>query len=124
MPLGQMPALEIDGEKMGQSVAIARFLAKRFNLAGKTDIDQYRADMFTDTIDDIGRKYPWTEQDETKKVRVLWKCSRTNSALDVVYRGPHRGGTRATAGDAVGHLKAFYSVTVGEQRNISFDIMQ
>ena len=39
MPLGQMPVLEVDGVKLPQSAAIARFLAKRFNLAGKDDFE-------------------------------------------------------------------------------------
>ncbi|VDM80531.1 unnamed protein product [Strongylus vulgaris] len=30
MPFGQMPVLEIDGQKLAQSFAIARFLAKKF----------------------------------------------------------------------------------------------
>ncbi|VDM69938.1 unnamed protein product [Strongylus vulgaris] len=30
MPFGQMPVLEIDGQQLAQSHAIARFLAKRF----------------------------------------------------------------------------------------------
>ncbi len=34
MPLVQMPVLEVDGVKLPQSGAIARFLAKQSNLAG------------------------------------------------------------------------------------------
>jgi len=29
-PFGQMPVLEVDGVKLGQSYAIARFLARKF----------------------------------------------------------------------------------------------
>ncbi|CAF4266640.1 unnamed protein product, partial [Rotaria sordida] len=35
MPLGQMPVLEVDGTKLPQSLSIARFLAKQFQLAEK-----------------------------------------------------------------------------------------
>jgi len=47
---GQLPILEITDEngtvvKLAQSNTIARFLARRFNLAGKTDIEQAKAEM-------------------------------------------------------------------------------
>ena len=38
-PLGQLPYLEIDGVKLPQSIAIARFIAREFNLAGKTNLE-------------------------------------------------------------------------------------
>ena len=54
MPFGQLPVLEIDGIKIGQSITIARYLANKFNLAGKTDIEKAQADMVLDCIQDIG----------------------------------------------------------------------
>ena len=54
MPGGQLPVLEIDGEKIGQSITIARFLANKFNLTGKTEIEKAKADMILDCIQDIG----------------------------------------------------------------------
>ncbi len=48
-PTGQAPFIEIvDGDKttaLAQSVSIARFLATRFNLAGKGDIEQAEVNM-------------------------------------------------------------------------------
>lgn len=41
-PLGQMPYLEVDGVKIPQSIAIARYAAKECNLAGKTNREQVR----------------------------------------------------------------------------------
>ncbi len=38
MPLGQMPVLEVGGFKLPQSLSIARFLAKQFNLAGEDNM--------------------------------------------------------------------------------------
>ena len=53
MPGGQLPVLEIDGIKIGQSMSIARYLANKFNLAGKTDIEKAQADMIIDCIQDL-----------------------------------------------------------------------
>ena len=48
-PFGQVPVLEVtEGGKtlkLSQSLAIARFLARRFNLDGKTDFDKAEVDM-------------------------------------------------------------------------------
>jgi len=52
-PFGQVPFLEADGVKLCQSKAIARFLALKFDMAGKTDLDKARADMIVDCIDDV-----------------------------------------------------------------------
>ena len=53
MPLGQIPVLEVDGTKLPQSAAIARFLAKQFQLAGKDNLEQAKVDAVADTIGDI-----------------------------------------------------------------------
>jgi glutathione S-transferase len=52
-PFGQVPVLEADGGlKLCQSNSIARYLARKFHLAGKTDEDQARADMVVDCFED------------------------------------------------------------------------
>ena len=53
MPGGQMPVLEVDGVKLGQSMTIARFLANKFNLAGSTPLEKAQADMIVDTVTDF-----------------------------------------------------------------------
>ena len=53
MPGGQMPALEVDGVKLGQSMTIARFLANKFNLAGSTPMEKAQADMIVDCVTDF-----------------------------------------------------------------------
>jgi glutathione S-transferase len=55
---GQLPILEINENngtivKLAQSNTIARFLARRFNLAGKTDIEQAKAEMILDYFTDL-----------------------------------------------------------------------
>jgi len=74
-PLGQMPVLEIDGFKLPQSITIARFLARQFQLAGKDNFEQAMADAVVDTITDIASKVAplQRETDETKKKEAIRK---------------------------------------------------
>lgn len=51
-PFGQLPVLEVDGITLAQSNAIARLLARRFNLAGKTELDVAHVDMVVDCLED------------------------------------------------------------------------
>jgi len=69
MPLGQMPVLEFDGNKLPQSMSIARFLAKQFQLAGSDNFEQGKVDAVVDTITDVSIKLIpiYSEQDKTKK---------------------------------------------------------
>jgi len=52
-PFGQCPTLEFDGHVMCQSISIARFLANRFGLAGKSDLEKARADIVVDCVMDV-----------------------------------------------------------------------
>jgi glutathione S-transferase len=74
-PLGQMPVLEFDGVKIPQSITIARFLAKQFQLAGKDNLEQAKVDAVVDTITDlIAPVLPIRmEKDETKKKELMKK---------------------------------------------------
>ncbi|CAF3494020.1 unnamed protein product, partial [Rotaria sp. Silwood2] len=73
MPLGQVPVLEFDGVKLPQSVAIARFLAKQFYLAGKDNLEEAKVDAVVDTVGDIAVKYMSfrREEDTIKKQEAL-----------------------------------------------------
>ncbi|XP_011702075.1 PREDICTED: glutathione S-transferase-like [Wasmannia auropunctata] len=53
MPFGKVPVLEVDGKKIGQSVAICRYLAKQCDLAGKNDWEALEIDSTVDTIHDL-----------------------------------------------------------------------
>ncbi|ELT93242.1 hypothetical protein CAPTEDRAFT_113596 [Capitella teleta] len=70
MPFGQMPVLVIDGkQKLAQSYPIARYLAKKHGLAGKTNEENLRIDMFVDCQEDFNLplvKFA-REQDPIKK---------------------------------------------------------
>ncbi len=54
---------------ISSSYFTARFLAKKFNLAGQTDIEQAEADMYVDQAVDLFTEIVkvFFEQDETKK---------------------------------------------------------
>ncbi|KAI8496575.1 hypothetical protein Bbelb_258740 [Branchiostoma belcheri] len=68
-PMGQVPTLEVDGQLICQSMAIARFVAREAGLLGKTSVDQARADMLLDGGMDLGKLFTEMvmEKDASKK---------------------------------------------------------
>ncbi|XP_020279883.1 glutathione S-transferase-like [Pseudomyrmex gracilis] len=56
LPFGQVPVLEVDGKLVWQSVAICRYLATRYGLAGKDDWESLEIDVAVDTIHDMREK--------------------------------------------------------------------
>jgi len=74
-PFGQVPILEVDGVKLCQSNACARYLAKKFNLAGKNELDQAKADMIVDCLEDATKPIVsiFIEKDEAKKAEAKKK---------------------------------------------------
>lgn len=69
-PFHQVPVLEVDGKTIGQSMAIARFLARRFNLAGRNDHEEALVDGLADYIADMChplRQIYWDDNEERKK---------------------------------------------------------
>ncbi|KAK6174848.1 hypothetical protein SNE40_013417 [Patella caerulea] len=74
-PLGALPYLEVDGQKFPESVAIARYLANEFGLAGKSNLDKLKIDVLVDQMI-LLRESAVTmhfEKDETKKVELMKK---------------------------------------------------
>lgn len=53
MPTGTVPVLEIDGKKIDQSIAIARFIAKKVGLTGSTDLENLEIDSVVYTVNDF-----------------------------------------------------------------------
>lgn len=53
MPMGQMPILEVDGQRVYQSNAISRYLAKRVGLAGSNDWENLQIDIQVDNVADF-----------------------------------------------------------------------
>ena len=55
LPWGQIPILEVDGKVYGQSNAIARYLAKKYNLVGKNEFESLKCDEIVDAFKDYGQ---------------------------------------------------------------------
>ncbi|KAK3784176.1 hypothetical protein RRG08_001485 [Elysia crispata] len=72
-PFGQMPMLEVDGEKIGQSVAIANYLAREFGLYGKTSMESCQIDQVVCLIQDLknAKVKAMYEKDEGKKAELV-----------------------------------------------------
>ncbi|CAH1784062.1 unnamed protein product [Owenia fusiformis] len=73
-PYLSLPILEHGGVTIGQSVSIARYVAKELGLAGRTTLEQALTDGIIDSITDIFNelvKHAF-EKEETKKVSDLF----------------------------------------------------
>eukprot|EP01126_Amoeba_proteus_P023839 TRINITY_DN2396_c0_g1_i1.p1 TRINITY_DN2396_c0_g1~~TRINITY_DN2396_c0_g1_i1.p1 ORF type:complete len:211 (+),score=33.38 TRINITY_DN2396_c0_g1_i1:61-693(+) len=53
LPYGQVPILEVEGKVLAQSRAIERFLGRRFNLYGSTDLEAALIDRFSEGLNDL-----------------------------------------------------------------------
>jgi len=77
LPFLQVPIFEIDGKiTLCQSSAIARHLARKYNLAGKSELEQVQADVIVDCIQDSISPIPvfWRfEQDPIRKAELKRK---------------------------------------------------
>jgi glutathione S-transferase len=116
MPLGQAPVLEFDGVQLPQSMSIARFLAKQFQLAGKDNFEQAKVDAVVDTINDLltALTPAHREQDETKKQELfknffaeeLPKHLQNLDVLGKLYGngGPYFVGNHLTWADLLFHV--------------------
>lgn len=70
-PFGHMPILEVDGLVACQSIAILRYLGKRFGLTGSNDWEELLVDSVGDTFADFRQKLiaPWYETNEEAKAK-------------------------------------------------------
>ncbi|XP_060070914.1 probable glutathione S-transferase 7 [Ylistrum balloti] len=72
IPTGQLPVLEVDGKQLSQSLAIARYLAREFGMAGKDSLEQCLVDQVIDTgADGLTAFVKWYfEKEEEKKEEI------------------------------------------------------
>ncbi|XP_033644326.1 hematopoietic prostaglandin D synthase-like [Asterias rubens] len=110
IPILQVPMLEIDGKKCGQSKAIIRYLAKKYGLFGKDDLEAFYIDTVIDTADDIVP--PWdliffaTSEEEKakhtknfKEVEAPLIYQRLTRLLEQDHAGDYFVGNELTAAD-------------------------
>jgi len=83
LPWGTLPMLEVNGVKIGQSSAICRLLAHRFNLAGKDDVEKAKCDEYVDAIRDFGNEFRalMSCEDEVKKGEMMKKLKEVTVPL-------------------------------------------
>jgi glutathione S-transferase len=55
-PWGSLPILEVDGKRIGQSITIARFVAREADLVGKNSFEQAQVDSVVDAVTDLREK--------------------------------------------------------------------
>ena len=53
LPFGQLPVLEVDGDTICQSMAIARYLASECGIAGSSSLVKAQVDEVVDVISDV-----------------------------------------------------------------------
>ncbi|OWF40797.1 hematopoietic prostaglandin D synthase-like [Mizuhopecten yessoensis] len=71
-PNGTLPFLDVEGKQIGQSMAIARYLASEFGLNGKNKLESCMIDEYLCNIVDFMTKIfaPVFEKDEAKKAEL------------------------------------------------------
>ncbi|KAI4470912.1 glutathione s-transferase [Holotrichia oblita] len=88
MPFGQMPLYEEKGKTVTQSLAIARYIAKKAKLVGKTDWEDLEIDAIVDTINDIRQRistYLLNAIVCTLLLRRVLFCSCVNMSVKLTY---------------------------------------
>ena len=53
LPFGQLPVLEVDGNTICQSMAIARYLASECGIAGSSGLVKAQVDEVVDVVNDV-----------------------------------------------------------------------
>ncbi|XP_067008875.2 glutathione S-transferase [Anabrus simplex] len=68
-PYGKLPYIDVDGKRITQSTAIARYVAKLVGLVGKDDLEDLEIDSVVDTLIDLKdvQVAYYYEEDETIK---------------------------------------------------------
>jgi len=79
---GQVPLLEVDGQRLNQTLSIMRYIGRRYNLAGQDDLEAAKIDEIADGVHDFvydpALLKCLTEQDEQKKAEMLNEATKNS----------------------------------------------
>ncbi|KAK9744906.1 Glutathione S-transferase, N-terminal domain [Popillia japonica] len=71
-PFGQLPLYEENGKVASQSLAVARYIGKKINLAGDDEWQNLEIDSVADTLTDLRLKhYPFYQESDPEKKEKL-----------------------------------------------------
>ncbi|XP_072050678.1 glutathione S-transferase 1-like [Amphiura filiformis] len=93
MPFGQVPVLEVDGEKLTQVKAVARYVAKQTGFYGKNDIECAKIDEVIDLCEDwhrpINDTFLVSPEEKEYLLKKIGKLSKEicNNLLEILKRG-------------------------------------
>jgi len=85
LPFGQMPLLTVEGQTFCQSISISRYLAEKFGLAGKSELEKLRTDMVVHCVEDMAMAFVviFRETDPERKAQLSQKYA--TEQLPVFY---------------------------------------
>lgn len=87
MPFGQIPVLEVDGVKIADSTAIARYLGNEFGFSGKNNLENAKIDSIAGLLNDASnhediRKFVLICIGMSKEDKTEYFKTKTRQALD------------------------------------------
>nr|UUB32730.1 glutathione S-transferase GSTs2 [Dendroctonus valens] len=117
-PYGQLPVLEVDGKPAAQTTAIARYLARQFNIQGKDDWEILQADSLVGALVDYRAcaKRLYTEQNPEKIAEIKKEQTMYLEKFDTILSSNPSGflvGSEITWADLV-----FAAVLSGRQDDL------
>jgi hypothetical protein len=82
MPFGQLPVLEVDGQPIPQSNAIARYLGRKYGLAGVDEWESMLCDVLVDSLGDLrqGKQILFYLAKPREFGNCVLKCSKADRA--------------------------------------------
>ncbi|XP_010875384.2 hematopoietic prostaglandin D synthase [Esox lucius] len=109
-PLGKLPVLEVNGFLLTQSLAIARYLAKKAGLLGGSDLATAQADALVDNLNDFTISIPWRENDPKIKAQKIDKLFQSHLPKLLDYLQRHLGDREWLVGDSVTWADLYWHV--------------
>ncbi|GAU96919.1 hypothetical protein RvY_08287-1 [Ramazzottius varieornatus] len=103
-PLGNVPYIEVDGKRLGQSHAIGRYLARQNGCAGQNPWEEAEVDAIVDFTEDVYQKF------------LNWLRA------ELIFKDPKADEIKKqfVSVDAVPYLKKFEELVQGNQNGQAF----